>query len=1267
MWDVRGVVGSMAIAGRYRLENLAGRGGMGEVWKAVDAETGAAVALKRMLDADADVDRFTRESVLLSRVKHDALVAHVAHGVDAGIPWLAMEWIEGETLVSRLAREGLSLADSLALGRRIAGALSALHAQGIVHRDLKPANVMLPHGRPDQAVLLDLGVARTSASSRVLTATNVIVGTIGYMAPEQALSGRDVTACADVFSLGCVLFECLTGVRPFEGKHVIELLARLLQDTPRRVRTVRPEVPEMLDSLVASMLARETGKRPRDGAAVLAALEAMVFAAAALREAAPRVVGALTDEELSLALAAVVDLGAESGALTGSEPSLRAQMDRVCSAAQAAGGEAVRMEARTALVVAEARGTVTDRASVVALVARAIVTALPSARMGLAAGLATGSARLPVGELLERAERLARSARPGGIAVDAVVHDLLAARFEIHQETLGAPRSGGGERRVMGKAVPFVGREKDMSLLEATVAEAIEERGPRALLVLARPGTGKSRLAQEFVETRLRARQDVTTLEARAEAASAGTANAVLRGLARAAIGLRAHGAPEDHAALRTYVRSLPDVEEHERLADFLGELAGAPRLDEPGVELASARGDGELMSRWMRRSVREWLGAETARKPLVMVIEDLHWSDEATVVNLGEALRRLGDRALVVIALARPEVGALFREPWRNVARLELGGLGARAAERIARAVLGSDADSGVIARVVERADGNPYFLEELVRFVAEGRGDQLPANVLAVLHARLAELEPELRRVLRAASVLGERFAAQGVAEVAGMTVESVRDAIDRLMSEELLERTEEGGFAFRHALARDATYATLAEVDRRAGHERAANWLERQPDPSPRAMMAHLEAAGAIDRAIPWVVTAAAQSFEMGGDDEAFGLAKKGLALGASGIEEGRLHALLAYGALYRGDFATQLSSGRLAMERLPTTHPDWFVAASAVILGSSGIGDVTSPAEVIGRWLAESVHPRGVRTAYMAQYVIVTGLLASGMTDPAKAVLAASTPPRPGTPGEAWVEFSYTNVAWWQSGQLADAFVRARRARNIALRCGDGAAAELADVFLCLSKVWCVASEERLAELNSVIQGHVAPLLPILLDWFVMTRAALEARMDDEMGALRRCAIVPNIMAAEYARYHLRTELVRLNSVEKLEAELSAYSPNLAFARTNAAVCSAFVALWRGQPERALAELTQAEELARMGAPYWGWELLHACRAGAFIALGRKVDAAASVRAGLVRLAYTLEGIDEDLRAGAEVQVDAVKRLRALAKDLGVTETSESAPG
>ncbi|MGO9834331.1 MAG: hypothetical protein ACLP1X_08960 [Polyangiaceae bacterium] len=296
------------------------------------------------------------------------------------------------------------------------------------------------------------------------------------------------------------------------------------------------------------------------------------------------------------------------------------------------------------------------------------------------------------------------------------------------------------------------------------------------------------------------------------------------------------------------------------------------------------------------------------------------------------------------------------------------------------------------------------------------------------------------------------------------------------------------------------------------------------------------------------------------------------------------------------------------------------------------------------------------------AYVALYGTVAGLLTAGMTEQARAVLAAAAPPRSGTVGQAWVDISYATVAWWQSGRLGEPLVRARRARDAALKGGDATGVAFADAYLWAAKASCISSEEGLAELNTVIKSH-ADSVPMLLGWFAIWRASIEARTDrEEMSALRRRTLVPNVMGAEVARCCLRTELVRLNRIGKLEAELTAHTPVLAFACTNASVCRAFVALWRGEPGRALRELAEAEDLARVGAIYWTWELLHACRASALLALGRRTEAAESVRAGLARLAYTLEGIDDDLRAGAELHVDAVKRLRALAKELNMTDAS-----
>ena len=261
------------LGGRFRLLEPAGRGGMGEVWRARDLAAGADVALKLTLGREAPGGRFERESSLLSRVRHPALVGYVAHGADGGVPWLAMEWITGETLEARLGREPLSTSDSIVVARRVAAALGALHAAGIVHRDVKPSNVMLPQGKPEEAVLLDLGVARSDAATRALTGTNLVIGTIGYMAPEQARMGSDVDPRADVFSLGCVLLECLTGEPAYAGDNPIAVLAAVLTGAPPRARARRQDLSAELDDVVAAMCAYVREQRPRDGAASRALLD----------------------------------------------------------------------------------------------------------------------------------------------------------------------------------------------------------------------------------------------------------------------------------------------------------------------------------------------------------------------------------------------------------------------------------------------------------------------------------------------------------------------------------------------------------------------------------------------------------------------------------------------------------------------------------------------------------------------------------------------------------------------------------------------------------------------------------------------------------------------------------------------------------------------------------------------------------------------------------------------------------------------------------
>src|SRR5262249_55089402 len=201
---------------------------MGTVYQARDLLEGKPVAVKTL----RDTYRFASEAALLSSLAHPGIVRYLAHGVTTqGERYLVMEWLEGETLEQRLTRRPLSIAGSVALALRTCEALSIAHERGIVHRDLKPSNLFLEQSAPLRVKILDFGLARRLSDER-LTGSGVIVGTLGYMAPEQARGSNQLDARADVFSLGCVLYECLTGQPAFWGENDMAVLAKILLSEP---------------------------------------------------------------------------------------------------------------------------------------------------------------------------------------------------------------------------------------------------------------------------------------------------------------------------------------------------------------------------------------------------------------------------------------------------------------------------------------------------------------------------------------------------------------------------------------------------------------------------------------------------------------------------------------------------------------------------------------------------------------------------------------------------------------------------------------------------------------------------------------------------------------------------------------------------------------------------------------------------------------------------------------------------------------------------
>jgi eukaryotic-like serine/threonine-protein kinase len=268
-------VGVGTVLGRYRLLELIGEGGTGEVWKAHDDNLDRDVAIKMLLHrtlGDATTrERFRREALVLSRLSHPGVATIFDFDTRDGCEFLVMEYVPGGTLESRLAAGPLPVHDVLTLGTAIADALDHAHRQGFLHRDLKPGNIALTaEGHPK---ILDFGIALllSGAVAGRMTQAGTIVGSLPYMAPEQ-LFGDAGDARADVYALGAMLFEMTTGRRPFIKDRAEALMFAIISNAPPSVISLRPDAPDALDRIIAECLRKEPEQRPSSAAQVSQAL-----------------------------------------------------------------------------------------------------------------------------------------------------------------------------------------------------------------------------------------------------------------------------------------------------------------------------------------------------------------------------------------------------------------------------------------------------------------------------------------------------------------------------------------------------------------------------------------------------------------------------------------------------------------------------------------------------------------------------------------------------------------------------------------------------------------------------------------------------------------------------------------------------------------------------------------------------------------------------------------------------------------------------------
>jgi len=307
------MAGGQILNGRYHVIRLLGRGGMGAVYHAWDEELGVGVALKVILPGDADapevVDemerRFKKELLLARQITHRNVVRIHDIGEVNGVKFITMPYVKGPDLATMLKGGALAVGRALALARQVVSGLAAAHEAGIVHRDLKPANVMVEEG--DWALLMDFGIARSvqGGGSSQATLPGTIVGTIDYMAPEQA-RGEEVDGRADIYAFGLIFYEMLTGRRHLSGDSPVSDLVARMAAPPPPVRTLRAEIPAALDALVTRCIQPKRDDRFANCAELIAALDALDAEGRAILKPEPR---ALTSRLMAAAVAVLMGVG----------------------------------------------------------------------------------------------------------------------------------------------------------------------------------------------------------------------------------------------------------------------------------------------------------------------------------------------------------------------------------------------------------------------------------------------------------------------------------------------------------------------------------------------------------------------------------------------------------------------------------------------------------------------------------------------------------------------------------------------------------------------------------------------------------------------------------------------------------------------------------------------------------------------------------------------------------------------------------------------
>ncbi len=959
--------------GRYTLHRKIGEGGMAEVYSAtVAVAEGLAkrLVVKKIRRDCADQPEYARmfvdEAKIALGLNHANIVQVFDFGQVQDDLYLAMELVEGvdlmrliHTVHSRDERVPPVIAAYIA--HQVAAGLAYAHQKrddfdapiGIVHRDISPHNIMLSFA--GTVKVLDFGIARPAPDSSALPRHRLpygagvledmtIQGKVAYMAPEQAM-GKRVDPRADIYALGVVLYEMLTGTLVFRGKSPTQLLEEVRTRPLKPLAEAEPGLSAPLIAVVDRALARTPDRRWESARAMQSALAAFLHRADPVvddevlsdyvaryhrRPSVDRAEFKVEDKDATRefseadgehALPArresldVVVLHAHLA------PTEDAEVDRdrflllARDIAYKGGAHVIQIDAAALVFAFGVLAITRSPAEQAVQIAQALREAIGDAAPGLGIGVALAELRVklhriagaplaveidPVSEC--RMRQVAKAALDGPVMLVGDPPEGLARRWRLGEPELIDPDDDGelapaeldhacpllgpaqaSERRIHhapGARAVLYGRELELRTLRECFAEAIRARAVRAVLITSAPGLGKRTLVERFVTSIPRRSAEVLRFSGQWRRRNV-SLGALLR-LLQGTLGIHTKTTYEELTQRLTKLR----ISDPEALAGALGDaldLAGAPPHKTP----PSAR--REAISRLFRRLVR----VLAERRPVLVVLENLHFADAHSLALLGEWLGRQPAHPLLVVMTTRPSprIGPLRALP--GLIELDLSELDARARREL---IIRRFADPGAAAELADailaRTSGNPLFIEEtlahllrqgVIAWDARGRflevrqrgaTIQVPRSVEAALHAHLDALRPGEREVVEAAAILGQSFRPE---EVARLVEREVARDVDRLRSLGVFESDPNNNpLRFTSISLHELCKETTARELSRRLHARAVAIKHSRSDYSPGRddgpIAEHLLEAGRTLEAVEPALRAASAARDLGGSREA-----------------------------------------------------------------------------------------------------------------------------------------------------------------------------------------------------------------------------------------------------------------------------------------------------------------------------------------------------------------------------------------------------------